>query len=72
MGGNLAFFLTALAHRQPLTWGAQTVLLHPSGLGEREEHTTRMGFQISTGGPQRNGGGKQNSFGKTGPKHTLS
>lgn len=53
--GNVAFFLTALAHHQPLPLEPQMVLLHPSELGEREEQAVWMGLQISASGPQRDG-----------------
>lgn len=70
--GDVAFFLTALAHHQPLPPGPQVVLLHPSELGQREEQAIWMGLQISTCGPREMGGEKWNGLGKTGPKHTLS
>lgn len=71
MGGDLAFFTDSSCSSPATHAGVHTVLLHPSGLGEREEQAAWMGLQISTWRPQRDGGGKWNSLGKTGPKCAL-
>lgn len=68
MGGDLAFFLTALAYCQLLTLGLRQSCCTLSGPGEGEEQAAWMGFQISTCGPQRDGGRKWNSLGENWPK----
>lgn len=69
-GGDLALFLTALAHHQLLPLGLRQRCCTP-GAAERQERGSCTGLHIAARGPRRDRGGKWSSLGRTGPEHTL-